>query len=258
MPRIAPALLAATVLAALPAVAAEKPSFDCATAATAREKVVCRDARLAAADRAMAAAYGDARRLLPRHLAEPLRRDQAEFLRLLEAGFDAEMWFKGNVPDDPKQVEADIRRTLAEGRDTLDALRAEIDDRTAMLRTVRAAVTGFVGRWKSARATLTIEPRRNGTHAVHYSAPSYGWPKYACDFDGDGHIDGDRLIVDLERGTDPDGLAHGRIVITSDGAFLDVLETLDETKSGDDHQYWICAHAPEVKGRFFAVSGEKP
>ncbi|WP_333823764.1 hypothetical protein [Pinisolibacter sp.] len=39
------------------AVAAEKPSFDCGTAKAAREKVVCRDARLAASDRAMAAAH---------------------------------------------------------------------------------------------------------------------------------------------------------------------------------------------------------
>jgi hypothetical protein len=246
-------LLVATTAGLAPLAAAEKPSFDCATARTAREKIVCRDARLAASDRAMAAAYGDARRLLPRDTAEALRKDQAEFLRLLEAGFDAEIWFKGNVPDDPRVVEKDLRRVLAEGRETLDGLRAEIDDRTAMLRTLRPEASGFVGRWKSARATLVVEPRRQGTHAVHYADPSYGWPKYACAFDGIGRIEGDRLIVDFVEEPGPDVLPRGRLVVTRSGSFLDAMETVDETKTGDDRQYWICASSPEVKGRFFAV-----
>lgn len=251
-------LAAAALAATLPVLAAEKPSFDCATAGTAREKVVCRDARLAAADRAMAAAYGDARRLLPPAFGEALKADQIEFLRLTEAGFDAEIWFKANVPDDPKTVEADIRRTLAENRQAIDGLRAEIDDRTAMLRTVRADASGFVGQWKSARAGLTIAPRRDGVHAVHYSAPSYGWPKYACDFDGKARIEGDRLIVDFVEEEGPDTLPRGHLVVTRGGPFLDILETVDEAKTGDDRQYWICARSPEVKGRFFAVSGERP
>lgn len=256
MIRIAITLLAGFV--AVAANAAEKPSFDCATARTAREKVTCRDARLAAADRALTAAYADARRLLPRALAEPLRRDQAEFLRLLDTGFDAEIWFKGSVPEDPKTMEADIRRTLAEHHETIDALRTVIDDRTAMLRGLRAEAKGFVGRWKNARATLTVEPRRNGTHAVHYTDPSYGWPKYACDFDGTGRVEGDRLIVDFVEEEGPDALPRGRLVVTRAGPLVDILETVDETKTGDDRQYWICARSPEVKGRFFAVGGAEP
>lgn len=248
------AILAVALLAAVPLAAAEKPSFDCATAKTAREKIVCRDARLAAADRAMAAAYADARRLLPTALRAALQTDQSEFLTLLEGGFDAQIWFKGTIPDDPKQVEADIRRTLAENREAIDGLRAEIDDRTTMLRTLRGEVPGFVGRWKSARATLTIAPRRYDIHAVHYTHPSYGWPKYACDFDGKGRVEGDRLIVDFVEEEGPDALPRGHLVVTRSGAFLDIQEILDEGKSGDDRQYWICARTPEVKGRFFAVA----
>lgn len=255
MIRIAILLLAAVAAAA--ATAAERPSFDCSTARTAREKVTCRDARVAASDRALAAAYRDARRLLPGDLADPLRKDQAEFLRLLEAGFDAEIWFKANVPDDPKKVKADIRRTLAEHRETIDGLRAVIDDRTAMLRGIRADAPGFVGRWKSARATFTVEPRRDGAHVVHYADPSYGWPKYECYFDGIGRIEGDRLIVDFTEEEGPDALPRGRLVVTRTGRLVDILETVDEAKTGDDRQYWICARSPEVKGRFFAV-GDRP
>jgi hypothetical protein len=258
MSRLVVRLIVSLVLAtgATAAVAAEKPSFDCATAKTAREKVVCRDARLAASDRAMAAAYGDARRLLPSDLRAPLAKDQAEFLRMLEAGFDAEIWFKANVPEDPKKVEADIRRTLAEGRDTIDALRAEIDDRTAMLRSIRGDVSDVVGRWKNARATLTVGPRLRGTHAVRYEAPSYGWPKYACSFEGTGRLEGDRLIVEFAPEEGSEALPRGRLVATRTGPLLDILETVDEGKTGDERQYWICARSPEVKGRFLAVGAE--
>lgn len=256
LPRLA--LLAATtvLVTTIPLAAAEKPSFDCSTAKTAREKVVCRDPRLAASDRALAAAYGDARRFLPPDAVEVLRKDQADYLVMLEGGFDAQIWFKGNIPDDRRKVEADLRRVLAEDRETIDGLRAQIDDRTAMLRGLRTDVAGFVGRWKNARATLVVEPRRNGTHAVRFAEPSYGWPKYECYFDGNGRVDGDRLIVDFVEEPGPDALPRGRLIVTRAGSFLDALETTDETKTGDDREYWICAHSPEVKGRFFAVSTE--
>ena len=249
-------LLCTAIAVATPALAAEKPSFDCATAKTAREKIVCRDPRLAASDRAMAAAYGDARRFLPRDAADVLRKDQADYLVMLDGGFDAQIWFKGNVPESRAKVEADLRRVLAEDRETIDGLRTVIDDRTAMLRALRADVQGFAGRWKNARATLTVEPRRNGSHVVHYAEPSYGWPKYECYFDGTGRVDGDRLIVEFDPETGPDALLRGRLVVTRSGAFLDALETTDESKTGDDREYWICSHSPEVKGRFFAVGGE--
>ena len=253
--RLAVALLAAAVVRG-PGIAAETPSFDCATATNAREKIVCRAPRLAAADRALAAAYRDARRFLPRDVVEALRKDQADFLVMLDGGFDAQIWFKGNVPDDRRRVEADLRRVLAAEPDIVDGLRVMIDDRTAMLRGLATDASGFVGRWRNARATLVVEPRRTGGHAVHYTDPSYGWPKYACDFDGVGHVEGDRLIVDFVEAPGPDALPRGRLIVTRTGPILDALETTDPSKTGDDREYWICARSPEVKGRFFAVDGE--
>lgn len=246
-------LLAGAMMVAGAAVAAETPSFDCATARTARETVTCRDARLARADRDMAAAYAAARKRLRAPAAEALRADQKRFLEGLESGFDAEIWFKGNVPENPKTVAADLRRVIAESPETLTGLRAEIAERTAMLRAVRDDLPGFVGTWRNAAATLTIAPASSGVHAVRYTDPSYGWPKYECSFSGLARPDGAGLIVDFDQPDDADALPRGHAHLDRAGPFLDLVETTDETKTGDDREYWICNHQPGLKGRFFAV-----
>lgn len=247
------ALLAGVLLFYGAAVATETPSFDCATARTARETVTCRDPRLARADRDMAAAYSAARKRLRAPVAEALRGDQKRFLEGLESGFDAEIWFKGNVPETAKAAAADLRRVIAASPEKLTELRAEIDGRTAMLRAVRDEAPGFVGTWRNAAATLTIAPASSGVHAVRYVDPSYGWPKYQCSFTGLARPDGAGLIVDFDQPDDADALPRGHAHLDRAGPFLDLAETTDETKTGDDRGYWICNHQPGLKGRFFAV-----
>ena len=76
-----------------PAAAAE-PSFDCRTAKTARELATCNDAKLAAADCELAAAWREAIGRLDPVTAKALREDQRKFLSDIDDGFDAELWGK--------------------------------------------------------------------------------------------------------------------------------------------------------------------
>ena len=57
------------------------PSFDCASAKTATEKLLCSNVELAALDRAMAAAYRTAQRGLDADERSKLRSDQLGWLR---------------------------------------------------------------------------------------------------------------------------------------------------------------------------------
>lgn len=68
------------VMFAGPAAAQGGPSFDCARASTAVEKTICRDAGLAAADRAMAEAYKQLFDKLAGQAREQLQQDQARWL----------------------------------------------------------------------------------------------------------------------------------------------------------------------------------
>ena len=81
-------LLLAPAFAA-PAAAAE-PSFDCRTAKTARELAICNDAKLAAADRELAAAWREAIARFDSVTAKALREDQQKFLSDIDDGFDAD------------------------------------------------------------------------------------------------------------------------------------------------------------------------
>lgn len=65
----------------------DKPSFDCAKAASAVEKAICRDPRLARADAALARAYSAALKSLDAPAAKALREDQREFIAVRDAGY---------------------------------------------------------------------------------------------------------------------------------------------------------------------------
>jgi len=78
---------------------AAEPSFDCHTAKTARELATCADARIATADRELAAAWQHAIAGLDPATAKALRADQKKFLENLDTGFEAVQWL-----DDPGQA----------------------------------------------------------------------------------------------------------------------------------------------------------
>ena len=107
--RLAEPLMLALLLAPAffaPAAAAD-PSFDCRTAKTARELATCGDAKLAAADRELAAAWRDAIARLDPVIAKALREDQRKFLSDIDDGFDAELWGKQDRPEG-KELRAQV------------------------------------------------------------------------------------------------------------------------------------------------------
>jgi len=65
-----------------PAPASVRPSFDCREAQTAAQRMVCNDARLAAADRRMSRAYAAA--LAARGSEDQLDAEQADWLAIRE------------------------------------------------------------------------------------------------------------------------------------------------------------------------------
>lgn len=247
--------LAATLLAAsTPLVAAEKPSFPCSEAHNAREKVVCGNARLARADRDMAVAWGEARRRLDPDLKSRLVEDQKAFLVGLDDGFDASMWFKAGVPEEP-QASADIRRVLKQKDERLTDLAIEIERRTGMLRGLRSDRAGIDGTWTSHDVDLKITAAGEGRHAVVYEAPSYGWIKYHCAFRGVARpVDGG-FVVDMLHNEDFDEDRFTTLDLRRDGPLLRLTEHRPADAANDEsgRSFNVCNHRPSLEDALFAT-----
>ena len=118
-------LLLAPALAA--PLAAAEPSFDCRTARTARELATCADARIAAADRELAAAWQNAIAGPDPATVKALRADHKKFLEDLDSGFEGEVWGKQSPPEG-KELRAQIARMRRGGCKRLRAgIRAHRD-----------------------------------------------------------------------------------------------------------------------------------
>jgi uncharacterized protein YecT (DUF1311 family) len=139
---IAPALV--FVLAASAGSAAEsgKPSFDCAKAKTAAEKMICADPGLAAADAAIAANYAAALQRLDSPARKALAQDQQDFVSYRDriAGFDQ------GVPKDKQNFPID----------------EFIRDRATFLGSIEKPGAGFVGSWKNVGGEVTIKSAGSG------------------------------------------------------------------------------------------------
>src|SRR5580693_3042189 len=166
-----------------PAAAAE-PSFDCRTAKTARELATCNDAKLAAVDCELAAAWREAIGRLDPVTAKALREDQRKFLSDIDDGFDAELWGKQDRPEG-KELRTQVAQLRRGGDDdALAALEAQLRERIAFLRnlTPAASVTGL---WKNHDSEFLVAAGDNGRYRATYGNNSFGWAKYQCHFTAD-------------------------------------------------------------------------
>ena len=183
MPRLLAALCLLLIALAAQAIAAE-PSFDCGTARTAREMATCRDGRLAALDREMAAAWQPAIAHAKADLARALREDQRKSVSNLDGGFEIEVWGKQGAPDDKRQMLKDLaqlRRSSGDGNDPLSGLENALRERITFLRSLSPA-SSFAGLWKNNDAELWIEPAGDGTFKVMFGLANFGFAKYQCHF----------------------------------------------------------------------------
>ena len=121
---------------------AAKPSFNCAQARSAAEKMICADPGLAAADAAIAANYAAALKRLDSPARKALAQDQQDFVSYRDriAGFDQ------GVPKDKQNFPID------------EFMR----DRAAFLAGIEKPDAGFVGSWKNVLGVVTIKSAGSG------------------------------------------------------------------------------------------------
>lgn len=238
---------------ATPVAAAEKPSFDCATASRARELVVCALPSLAAADRALAAAWRAARARTSGPDAEALRVDQRAFVARIDEGFDAWLWGKQEPPNLAGR-RADVAR-IGDGSDAAEALREQIALRALLLDAFDPRAGDFVGLFADHEGFVEIGPAIDGRHPVTLSIGTYGWAKYHCDFEGRFRRIGDRLVAE-EIENDEIGRRVTRLELTLEGARLRIAETTDET-SGEAEVGRACPRISPLVEPFFRVDAKK-
>lgn len=200
--------LAAIICLLAPPATAAAPSFDCRSAATAREVAACSDAALAQADRDLDAAWRAAiaklEKVADKATADKLRDDQRLFLQGLNDGFDAELFGKAGPPDN-NELRARVLALRRDGDDNaLAGLEAQLRERTAFLQALSPAAS-YAGLWKSADAEMLIVPGADGRFQVSFGTTTYGWFKYHCHFTGDDFQETARgLTAERAHNSDPE------------------------------------------------------
>jgi len=217
----------AAALALLPgsALAAARPSFDCAKASSDAEKAICADSGLARTDVAVMQAYRQLRQKLDAPAAAALAQDQKWFL----SARDDALAFGGDSPT----------KTL------LDLMTA----RAAFLNQVRVAgPTGLVGHWGNLIGDLTVKNGRNGALDVAVDAADPVSARWVCNASGTGKVEGDVLKVE----------------VSDDGSTLTLArtgETLKIEASGPPNTPdWTpdyCGHNGSVEGVYFPLPVSK-
>ena len=249
LPLVLTCLLAPTFVA--PAAAAE-PSFDCRTAKTARELATCNDAKLAAADRELAAAWREAIARLDPATAKALREDQRKFLSDIDGGFDGELWGKHETPEG-KELRAQVAQLRRGGDyDALAGLEAQLRERIAFLRNLTPAAS-FSGLWKNhhirsfwswpattaatARPTATtVSARRNTCH-------------FTAEF-GASAAAGKGQSAPAAHNTDVDENTASTLFMTRNGAMLTLSEEFPDNPS-DAPLPRICPRGGDFADPFF-------
>lgn len=253
MVRVLRSAFAALLIPTATAIAAEHPSFDCATARTARELAVCALPSLAAADRSLARALRAAGARLGRADTESLAADQRAFLLRIDIGFDGRLWGKQEPPDLAGR-RAEVRR-IADGSETAQALREQMVLRALLLDAIDPRRGDFVGLFVSRNGHVEIGPAVDGRHPVTLSIGSYGWEKYHCDFEASFARLGDRLIAEEVRNDEADRRVT-RLELAIDGARLRIVEETPETSS-DPHVGRACPRISPLGAPFFRVDRSK-
>jgi len=254
-----------TLLLLLAAPLAAAPAFACRTAKSARELAVCADARLAAGDREMAAAWQSAAAHLDADTAKQLREDQKKFLAGLDDGFASAVWGKTGAPQGAALHAAIAQLRWGAAADPFAALAAQMRERIAFLRNL-APATAVTGLWKNHDAELSItaaplaastatafEGTDEGRYDVSFGLTSYGAAKYHCHFTAKFQAAAHGLVATAVRNTDPGAGADiaGKLLIAHGaGRTLTLTETPPDQTTGADPVH-VCPRAPALTGPLF-------
>jgi uncharacterized protein YecT (DUF1311 family) len=246
------------------------PSFDCRSATTAREMATCQDVKLAAADRAMAAAWQAAIARLDATTAKALREDQRKYLDGLNNGFDNEVWGKAGAPDAASERRKQVMQLHrgpnddTPGNYALRLLERQLTERTDFLRAVTApdAKMPFAGLWKNHDAEILIEPGTMETAGsvpdhksfrVSFGVHPFDFPKYQCHFAGVFKLSGDAIVAASAYNYDIEQNLTDNLRIRRDGQTVTLDDDVPHQGNKDD-PYYICPRIPSLTGPLFHTS----
>jgi lipoprotein NlpI len=190
-------------------------SFDCPSARTAVEQLICHDPDLAKLDREVAQKYTDALARLDPVSAEALRGDQRAFQLARN--------------DSPRLPDYDLGQML--------------QARTEMLQKIDAAPKGFFGEWLSHNGRALIRNKR-GILAEFTVEPG-------CDFDGDGHESGKSLVV-VRTGHGSE-VANWSLNVSRKGIAIVVREVRPRNVTTAQAPPY-CSNGGSVSGTYFPVA----
>lgn len=182
------ALATAAALVALAAAASAetaKPSFDCAKATSAAEKMICADPALAAADAEIAVNFSAALKKLDAPARKALAEDQQAFIYYRDriASFDQD------IPKDKQNFPLD------------EFLR----DRAAFLASVEKPAEGFLGTWKNVQGEVTVKPAGPGKLEVGAELANPSTAGSVCDVGGIVKAGAELRLVDTDENDKPTG-----------------------------------------------------
>jgi uncharacterized protein YecT (DUF1311 family) len=266
-------LLLGTTLAA--PVSAGDLSFACRMEKTARGMVTCADAKLAATDLDLQAAYESTFAHVDAETANALREDQKRFLADLDRGFDRSVW--GNA-EPPRGVA--LRNEIAQMHrgaegDPLAALQVQMAERIAFLRSLTPP-TSITGLWKNSDAEVLIvhvdpdlSPQVRSAKAGgsfgdddrgHYDASFgmaiYGFPRDQCHFTAVFRAAPEGLRAAGAHNTDPgdeQDVASKLVIARGTPMALTLTQMLPEgAPSADQHR--VCPRLPALTGPLFHTS----
>jgi len=218
-------LVAVAVIVTLRLDAAERPSFECARAATAVEKAICRSDALALLDREIAALYRQRRARAPS--AQSFDTDQQQWLTVRDA-----------CRDDV----ACLEKEMSERRQHLQELVA---------RFAKAPVkdkSGFSGAYRNAYGTVEIEAASPTEFDVTISTGEPTQGRWLCDFSGTGHVKGGAIVIQHRAEQDDRTVV---VTLTRKPGLVTVRE--DRTDQAD-----YCGHNGYIEGTYRQVKAKPP
>jgi uncharacterized protein len=165
-------MAALTLVAPIRSGAAERPSFDCAKAATATERTICASDALASLDRDIAALYRQRRARAPS--AQSVDTNQRQWLTVRDA-----------CGDDV----ACLEKEMSERRQHLQELVARFAKALAKDK------SGFTGVYANAYGTAEIEAVSATEFDVTISTAEPSQGRWLCDFSGTGHLGRGAIVI---------------------------------------------------------------
>ena len=213
------AALALVLIAACPAHAAERPSFDCGKASTPTELKICKVDALAVLDRELAALYRKRRSGSPNPKSVEGAQNQ---------------WLA--VRDVCAADEACIAKEMTAHKKALEEAIARFANAPAK------DPTGFSGNYANDFGTVEIEAVSTVEFEVTISTVEPDRARWVCDFGGTGQLKNGAIVIEYKSETE--GVAPRTITIRSKGGAL----TVSDVSKGSQPDY--CGYRGTIEGTF--------